>query len=205
MKHAWSVQILSALILSLLSCSGPSVPEGEPAETDTVAEFHPGEGLPPTDTLECVEMKVKNGQFFSTILSKAGLDARASYDISQACAEVFDVRSLRVGNSYRVYYTPSDHQPQYLIYDRDKVSGVVFTLQKPFMAWIVSKELTLERRYADVTIRSSLWNDMIDAGVSPLLILSLSDIYAWTVDFFGLQKGDRFRVLYDQKTCEGQV
>ena len=46
---------------------------------------------------------------------------------------------------------------------------------------------------------------MRDAGVSPLLIISLSDIYAWTIDFFGLQKGDRFRVLYDEKMCDGEV
>ena len=63
----------------------------------------------------------------------------------------------------------------------------------------------MERRYADVTISNSLWVDMVDAGVSPNLILSLSDIYAWTVDFFGLQKGDRFRVLYDEKMCDGEV
>ena len=46
---------------------------------------------------------------------------------------------------------------------------------------------------------------MIDSGVSPELIISLSDIYAWTVDFFGLQKGDRFRVLYEEKLCDGEV
>ena len=46
---------------------------------------------------------------------------------------------------------------------------------------------------------------MRTAGVSPLLILDLSDIYAWTVDFFGLQKGDRFRVLYDEKVCDGET
>ena len=56
-----------------------------------------------------------------------------------------------------------------------------------------------------MTINTSLWVDMREAGVSPELIISLSDIYAWTVDFFGLQKGDRFRVLYEEKLCEGEV
>ena len=46
---------------------------------------------------------------------------------------------------------------------------------------------------------------MREAGVSPLLIISLSDIYAWTIDFFALQKGDRFRVLYEEKVCGGEV
>ena len=46
---------------------------------------------------------------------------------------------------------------------------------------------------------------MINAGVCPELIISLSDVYAWTVDFFGLRKGDRFRVLYQEKLCDGDV
>jgi murein DD-endopeptidase MepM/ murein hydrolase activator NlpD len=68
-----------------------------------------------------------------------------------------------------------------------------------------TKPVTIEKKYADVTINSSLWVDMRAAGVSPFLILDLSDIYAWTVDFFGLQKGDRFRVLYDEKVCDGET
>jgi murein DD-endopeptidase MepM/ murein hydrolase activator NlpD len=75
----------------------------------------------------------------------------------------------------------------------------------PYDAWVYEKPITIEKRYADVTINSSLWVDMRDAGVSPELIISLSDIYAWTVDFFGLQKGDRFRVLYEEKLCDGEV
>jgi murein DD-endopeptidase MepM/ murein hydrolase activator NlpD len=70
---------------------------------------------------------------------------------------------------------------------------------------VYEKPVTVEKRYADVTISTSLWNDMRAADVSPLLIVGLSDIYAWTVDFFALQKGDRFRVLYEEKVCDGEV
>ena len=85
------------------------------------------------------------------------------------------------------------------------MKSVVFRCREPYSVWFVEKPVLTETKYADVTIRSSLWNDMIAAGAPPLLILSLSDIYAWTVDFFGLQEGDRFRVVYDEKTCEGSV
>ena len=81
----------------------------------------------------------------------------------------------------------------------------MFRCRPPYEAWVYTKPVTVESRYADVTINTSLWNDMLAADVSPLLILSLSDIYAWTIDFFGLQKGDRFRVLYDEKMCDGEV
>ncbi len=156
-----------------------------------------------------------------------GLSAKEAYEMSRACDSVFDVRNLRVGNAYRAYYSDScadgsssgssdsdvsdgsdDLQCQrleYVVYDRDRASSVVFSCRPPYRAWIFEKPVAIESRYADVTIKSSLWNDMRAAGVSPLLILSLSDIYAWSVDFFGLQKGDRFRVLYDERVCDGEV
>ena len=46
---------------------------------------------------------------------------------------------------------------------------------------------------------------MIAAGASPELIVSLADIYQWSVNFFTLQPGDRFRVLYRQTLCEDEI
>jgi murein DD-endopeptidase MepM/ murein hydrolase activator NlpD len=155
------------------------------------------------DSLVCKEGKVRNGQFFSTLLTSLGLSASEAYDLTQNCGDVFDVRTLRVGNSYKAYY--SSDTLQYLVYDRDRTSQIIFQCQPPYEISVHEKGVTVEQRYADVTISNSLWVDMTNAGVSPNLILSLSDIYAWTVDFFGLQKGDRFRVLYDEKMCEDEV
>lgn len=155
------------------------------------------------DSLSVTEGKVKNGQFFSTLLGSLGLSAQEAYNLTQACDSVFDVKTLRVGQAYRAY--SSDEGLQYLVYDRDRASSIVFSCRPPYEAWVYEKPVTVEQRYADVTINTSLWNDMIAADVSPLLIVNLSDIYAWTVDFFALQKGDRFRVLYEEKMCDGEV
>jgi murein DD-endopeptidase MepM/ murein hydrolase activator NlpD len=156
------------------------------------------------DSLRCVEGKVKSGQFFSNLFGSLGMSAQEAYNLAQACDTLFDVKTLRVGNTYRAYYSPEDRL-EYMVYDRDRMHCVVFDCTEPYDLWIYEKPVTRNERYADVTINSSLWNDMLAADVSPLLILSLSDIYAWTVDFFGLQKGDRFRVLYQETVCDGDV
>lgn len=164
--------------------------------------------LPALDSLQCRCGKVRSGQFFSTLLTSLGLTAGEAYNLSVACDSVFDVRTLRVGNTYTACYSlvpGEESELQYLIYDRDRSSQVVFHCRPPYESWVYEKPVTVESRYADVTIENSLWVDMTEAGVSPNLILSLSDIYAWTVDFFGLQKGDRFRVLYDERMCDGEV
>ena len=156
------------------------------------------------DSLRCEEGKVKSGQFFSTLLGSLGMSPQEAYNLTQVCDSVFDVRNLRVGNTYKAYFSSSD-QLEYLVYDRDRMHQIVFDCIEPYGAWVYEKPVVRNEKYADVTINSSLWNDMLAADASPLVILSLSDIYAWTVDFFGLQKGDRFRVLYQETVCDGEV
>ena len=203
MRRIYNILILCALVAVFASCGR----KGESSDTvsaDSTSAMENSEAtwLSSLDTLRCVEGKVKNGQFFSTLLTSLGLSASEAYNLTQACAPTFDVRTLRVGNAYKAYY---DSSLQYIVYDRDRSSQLIFRCQPPYEVAVYEKPVTVESRYADVTISNSLWVDMTEAGVSPNLILSLSDIYAWTVDFFGLQKGDRFRVLYEEKMCDGEV
>ena len=225
MKGICKVLIIGLLVVASSSCGRKGETSAGATEFSTgVSELSSGNmgqggaALPQLDSLDCRSGKVRSGQFFSTLLTSLGLSASEAYDLSQACDSVFDVRTLRVGNTYSAYYgrpssvIPNGHEGRvgesvlrYLVYDRDRSSQIVFQCQPPYKTWVYEKPVTVERRYADVTISNSLWVDMVDAGISPNLILSLSDIYAWTVDFFGLQKGDRFRVLYDEKMCDGEV
>ncbi len=198
---------LSALCVFAVSC-GP-VKENDPetvVEAEGHGQFHELGFC--TDTMEVVSGKVKSGQFFSTLLGSLGMNAKDAYDLTLACDTVFDVKKLRVGNEYQAYYSSPDSTAktlEYLVYERDRESQVVFSCRPPFGAKVHMKETFIESKYADVTITSSLWNAMVDAGISPLLISSISDIYAWSIDFFAVQKGDRFKVLYEQKVCDGEV
>lgn len=230
MKNITLAAVFIAAALSFAGCGGgrgqedvageASGPSAEEADSCLLLGFDPAQ-------MAARDGKVRSGEFFSTLLMKLGMSAGDAYLLSEACDTVFDVRSLRVGNAYQAYYSrlspdvsevqESDAKSaaaagvfdgdalEYLVYWQDRVNGVVFKCTAPYSVWKVARPVVTEHRYADVAISSSLWNDMLAAGVSPLLILSLSDIYAWTVDFFGLQKGDRFRVFYDEKTCDGDV
>ena len=215
MKHLYIIILLCFLI----SCGRKEV-VADVCETcaDTLIVEHPLGFCP--DSLSVVEGKVKSGQFFAPLLMKLGLSANEAHNLSGSVDEVFDVRNLRVGNAYKAYYDPAETGEasvrsseaeispsvlQYLVYDQYRGTQIVFKCQPPYDAWVYEKPVTIERRYAEVTIKNSLWVDMTDAGVSPLLVSDLSDIYAWTVDFFGLQKGDRFKVLYEEKVVDGEV
>ena len=199
-----NLALVFLLFLLALSCNWggkkrPPVPEEAQEKQDTVYPL----GFC-TDSFRRVEGVVPAGSTFSGLLGKLGLSPEESYRLLQASDSVFDVRKLRAGNAWQAYYQDST-KLRYLVYQENRVRSVVFQCRDSLAAWRYEKPVELQQKVADVTIRSSLWNDMIAAGASPLLVVELSDIYAWTVDFFGLQPGDRFRVLYSQEVCEGEL
>jgi len=158
------------------------------------------------DDYERVDGTVPSGSTFGTLMNRT-LDVPMSVVNRLAAADsVFDVRRFRAGNAWHAYYTPDSLRClRYFVYDIDRVSSVVFRTDTLPQVWRYDREVCIRRKAADATISSSLWNDMQKAGASPQVICELSDIYAWTVDFFGIQPGDRFRVLYDERVCEDEV
>ena len=97
---------LAAVMIAAASC-GEKKTESENvtdvAVTDDVTVKYPLGFC--TDSLSVTDGKVKNGQFFSSLLGSLGLSAQEAYNLTQACDSVFDVRTLRVGQAYRAYYS----------------------------------------------------------------------------------------------------
>ena len=189
--------------ISLPSCHRRITPQPVETHRDTIYPL----GFC-TDSFDLVEGTLRSGEIFTGLMQRLGLDARQAQELAMASDSVFDMRKLRAGNRWQAYYeadTNAVGDIRYLVYEQDKVHLTVFQCKEPFAAWKVEKPVATVRKAADVTIRTSLWNDMVAADVSPQLIVQLSEIYAWTVDFFTLQPGDRFRVLYDEDHCEGEV
>ena len=157
------------------------------------------------DSLLVEEWTIHPGETFTGLFTRMGMTSDVSFRLAQVCDSVFDVRKLRAGNTVEAYFDSLGHDLKYVVYNNDRIRQTVFKCFDSLQVWTSDKEVTYEKKYADIEISSSLWNDMTEAGASPFLILKLSDIYAWTVDFFGLQDGDRFRMLYGQTLCEGDV
>ena len=53
-------------------------------------------------------------------------------------------------------------------------------------------------------INSSLWNAFMDRGLSPGLLVEFTKLYAWSIDFFDVKKGDYYKVIYDAKYVDGE-
>ena len=156
-----------------------------------------------TDSFTVVSGTIKSGDNFTGWLTRLGTSAQQAHALASASDTVFDVRKLRAGNAYKAYYRDSTVL-RYVVYSNSQVKETIFSLRDSIPVWTYERPVEIVSKKADVTINSSLWNDMIAAGATPDLIVNIADIYAWTVDFFGLQKGDRFRILYSERMCEGE-
>ena len=190
-----------ALALTLCGCAGKkAVQEEEIPEPEIPPIGFIADGMV-ADTTE-----VRTGEAFTSFFNRLGLGADKCYDLVQKCDTVFDVRSLRAGNKVVAYYTPDSlRQLQYAVYINDRIRSTVFKLKDSTEVWVYEKPVVKERKYTDVVIKSSLWNDMIEADASPALIMDLADIYQWSVNLFALQEDDRFQVIYTQSVCDGEV
>ncbi len=154
----------------------------------------------PVDSFQIESAKVKNNQYLSQILNAKGVNMGDIDRIAKNSKPIFDVRKIQSGKNYSFFFTPdSIHEAKYFVYENSPVEYFVYELFDSLKVYKGEKDIEIKKRIAEGTIESSLWNTMTDNGIDPMLALDLNDIYQWTIDFFAVQKGDRFRVVYDEK------
>lgn len=141
---------------------------------------------------------VREGETLGGILRKCGATREQLTHILSLDREQFDVRTIRAGKRYLSCYQP-DSVLLYWIYQPDIKTAKVLHLTDSLHVEHHEKPVEIRTRYAEATIESSLWNAMITNGLPADLALELSEIYAWTIDFFGLQKDDSIRVYYEEQ------
>jgi murein DD-endopeptidase MepM/ murein hydrolase activator NlpD len=153
----------------------------------------------PVDSFYAIKGTVRRNQTLSTILQEYGVDGKTIHHLAEASMGVFDLRKIRQGRPYKVFCSmDSAHTVQHFVYEHTRVDYVLFSLLDSIQVLRHEKEILVNHRQASGVITSSLWNTMLDNELDPMLAFELSEIYAWTIDFFGLQVGDRFIIDFDE-------
>lgn len=197
--------LAAALSLCTVSCWNNGGNKKSEKEEDKVPVYTPGAYGFVEDTLKRVDGVVASGETFYAMMASLGMDNQQCRNLLDASKDCFKPSRLAAGKKYEAWYSPKTDSLKYLVYHHETLRSTVFDCRSPYGARFVEKPVKHVRKYSDVVVRTSLWNDIQDAGASQLLALELEEIYQWSVDFFGLQEGDRFRVLYSQSECEGKV
>ncbi len=203
--------ILFIFLLFTFSCNSPKTIKIEPVAlaTDSISEKATNGpvymyGIP-TDSFDMTSGRIKRNGFLSEILLKHGVSMQEIDQVLKNSSKVFNVRSIRSGNNYMLFCDKdSVARARYLVYDHDPTNSYVFSFNDSLNITIFRKAITSEIKYVSGTIETSLWDAMINGGMHPTLAVALSEVFAWTVDFFGLQKGDNFKVIYEELFIDGK-
>ena len=191
---------LFSLILAIVSCAKNTIEESvemEPIvalEESVVYEF----GFP-TDMFEHTEGQIKKNEFFANLMSSFGVSNSETYSLTQAAQGIFDLRKIKAGNPYKAYYTNDEaRRLAYLVYEDTKTTFITFGLFDSIFVYKSEREIVRRLVSAEAKINTSLWQDLYNSGLPPVLANELSDIYQWSIDFHGLQRGDHFHALYEE-------
>ncbi len=150
------------------------------------------------DSLQVIRGRVAPDQNLSTLLS-SHISGGIIDKIARETRGVFDVRRIKAGNNYaRIVTKDSLHRTLYFIYEINPIDFVVYDFRDSLKVYQDKKSVTRLVKTSTGIIRSSLWNCFVENKLDVNLGMALSDVYAWTIDFYGLQKGDNFKVIYEE-------
>lgn len=198
MNRSFLYAIISIVILFITSCNTPQKPTENSVEEVVLAEPILLFDIP-VDSFLIEKKKVKRNQNLSDILLKQNVSYSRIAQLVNIAKPVCDVRKIKAGNNYYLFKNRDSLQTlRYFAYEKNRVEYVVFDLNDTMRATAGKKEIVRVLDTIEGTVNSSLWNAMVDNNANPELANELSDIYSWTIDFFGIQKGDSYRIFYEK-------
>ncbi len=185
------------LFIVLYSCSSEVRESSAPASE--IQNHNDEYGIDTTAYL-ITSSKVKKNETLADILLKFDVPYSRIAEIANVSKPEFNVRKIKSGNTYRAYLSPdSSKNLIFFIYDKDKINYVKYFLNDTIVVSNESKKVDKKINHASGIIYSSLYETLHNEGLSPLLAVELADVYAWQIDFYTIQRGDKFRVIYEEK------
>lgn len=154
------------------------------------------------DGYEVEKRNVETGDTWSRILDSYGIDNGKVLQLDRLAADICPLRQIRAGNNYTTFIKSDStmRRLDYLVYEKNLTDYVVFAFVGDSVAVTKGeRQVDIRRQKRSATIESSLWGAIMKENLPYALASELEDIYQWTVDFFGIQAGDTFTVIYDEK------
>ena len=198
------------LTLSVVACGGGSTETGENSIEEVAKEPVLLYGID-IEGYTIEHDTVRMGETVGGILGRRGISAVMVDHLDKSSKEVFPLRKIRADNAYTTFTRHSvdslgEHDElDYIVYHKNAIDYVVFGFVGDSVSVSLgSRPVELVRKRCEASITSSLWGTIMEKDLPYALAAEFEDIYQWTVDFFGIQAGDSFKVVYDEKIVDGE-
>lgn len=198
--------ILAILTLTLLTTACENT-KGDLADTEKVVEEPIIEqyGYVLND-FNVIRDTIRSGDTFGDILFANGVPQDKIMEVATKFRDSFDVRKIVVGKPYVMLKSKDSlNKTEVFIYETNTIDYAVVDFRDTLSIYNSQKSVRYEDREASGVITSSLSATMEEQNLSPYMTDQLANIYAWTINFFKLQPGDRFKVIYTEKFIEDTI
>ncbi|MEM8523726.1 MAG: peptidoglycan DD-metalloendopeptidase family protein [Bacteroidota bacterium] len=156
------------------------------------------------DTFQVTEGKIESGMFFGDLLQDHNLSYVEIEELVKNTEEVFDVSKLRIGKKYMVLASDTTRAADYFVYEPNVYEFIVFDLKEK-TAEVKKRKVDVSEKASAGIIETSLWNAMVDNGMSFDLAARMEDALQWSLDFHHIQKADEFKLVYNENYIEGEA
>lgn len=149
---------------------------------------------------------IKDGDSFGAILARHNIGYSKIHNIAESAKDSFDIRKLQAGKPYTLLCSNDSLQtPECFIYQPNNIDYVVIHFADSIITYKESKQVSIRTREASGTIQGSLSETMEAQGLPYQLINDMSDIYAWSINFFKVQPDDKFKIIYKERYIEDSI
>jgi murein DD-endopeptidase MepM/ murein hydrolase activator NlpD len=207
---------LVAFVLSILflwidnSTSFFSKPADYAAEQDSVMVVAPTPtpvvlyGMEVTH-LNVIEDVVRRNERFFELFKNAFVSPKVMQQLHTLSRKEFDFRRVAANKKYMlIHENDSLKSAHALVYEASPIDYVIFYLKDSLRIEAKQKEVVTEEKSIAGRIESSLSETIEELDISHELTNKFVDVFGWQVDFQRLQKGDQFKLIYEEKSVEGK-
>lgn len=203
---AIALALISGTLFIIITKSFQNHEEATEYEDEDIAleevprRFHYGLDLNEFDTLTYA---VKSGDNLGSILLKQGLEPLVVHQLFEKTRAVFDPKNLNIGQQLTFFRSKqADSSVQFFVLEVSALKNITFATGDSLYAMSTEKQFSIVERTAAAAIQNSLYVDLTAQGVPVGVVVSLADLYAWSIDFFKVQKNDSIRLIYEEKVLD---
>ncbi len=203
------LSILLFVLFIVLSCGKDNIkdtPDASDEITASVPKIIHEFGYTLND-YKVIKDTIKKGESFGIILDRHHVFYPKINAIAKKIKDTFDVRRIRAGKPYMILASKDSlEKAEVFIYKNSKAKATIVNFKdSTIVAYTYRKPIKIVEKEVSGNIYSTLSEAMDSLHLNPNLTNDIADIYAWTLDFLKLQKGDQFKLIYEEKFIDDSV
>lgn len=156
------------------------------------------------DSFNVLKGTIRKNETLAEILTKADIDYNLITKIYNKSKPVFDFKKIRPNNNYSIYSLRDSLNSFYAFaYDINDKNYIIIKNLDSLYIDIIQRDVEIKERFISGTIDNSLYQTLVELNASIVLSGELAEVFAWQIDFYTIQKGDRFYVMYEELFVSG--